>query len=73
MRHGFQREVYVCEMVKNAAEVLKGINLNPDYSDLKSVKEISKLAKERWIIPRAFRNPEYRNYKKETFLENLKY
>lgn len=72
MRHGFKREVYICEIAINASDVLKNRCSSPDYSHLKTVEEIAKLAKERWIIPRAGRNPEYKFFRKESFLNNLK-
>ena len=70
--HGFQREVYICEIANNATDILTGKSSNPDYSHLRSIEEISKLAKDRWIVPRAFRNPEYKDFKKEIFYHNLK-
>lgn len=68
MKHGFKREVYVCKVANNAHDFLKGEDTYPDYSDLKSVKEISVLAKNRWIIPRAARCPEFKKFKKEELL-----
>ena len=71
MKHGFQREVYVCEIAKNCREFLTGKELIPDFSHLKSLKEITELAKNRWILPRALRNPEFKNFKKTIFIGAL--
>ena len=68
MKHGFKREVYLCEIANNAHEFLRGEAPTPDYSNLKSIKEISALAKNRWIIPRSIRNQDYKQFKKETLL-----
>ena len=71
MKHGFKREVYVCKIANNAHDFLRGEDSSPDYSDLKSIKEISALAKKRWIIPRAIRYPEFKDFKKETLLNAI--
>jgi len=71
MKHGFQREVYVCEIARNCREFLTGKESIPDFSHLKSVSEIAKMAKTRWIIPRAVRNPEFKDYKKTNFISTL--
>ncbi len=72
MKHGFQREVYVCEIAKNTHAFLRGEDPIPDYSNLKSIKEISGLAKNRWVIPRSIRNPDFKEFKKESLLSVLK-
>ncbi len=38
MKHGYYREVFVCEMAKNARELVMGIDGAPDYSGLKRVQ-----------------------------------
>lgn len=62
LRHGVKREVFITELASNAREVLKGTRKHPKYDDLLSIDEIAKLAKERWIVPRAERCPDYRAY-----------
>jgi hypothetical protein len=71
MKHGFKREVYVCEIANNSHVFLRGECCTPDYSSLKSIKEISLLAKNRWIIPRSIRNPEFKEFKKEALLSEI--
>lgn len=71
MRHGFKREVYVCKVANNAHAYLRGEDSTPDYSNLKSIKEISVLAKNRWILPRSIRHPDFKEFKKETLLRSI--
>lgn len=63
LRHGIKREVFITELACNAQQILKGTRKRPKYDDLLSVAEISKLAKERWIVPRAERCPDFRDHK----------
>jgi hypothetical protein len=60
LRHGVKREVFIAELATNAREILRGTRKNPKYTDLLSVEQIGRAAKERWIIPRAERCPDYR-------------
>ncbi len=55
LRHGIQREVFVCKMAENAYEVLKTGESAPDTSTLRTVAEISDLVRDRWMAPRASR------------------
>ena len=54
----------MCPFGKSALEILKTGRGRPDLSDLRAVTEISDLAKERWIMPRSLRRPEYRNWRR---------
>lgn len=60
LRHGIKREVFITELATNARQILNGTRKRPKYDDLLSVAEIAALAKERWIIPRAERCPDFR-------------
>lgn len=62
LRHGIKREVFITELASNAQQILKGTRKRPKYDDLLTVAEISKLAKERWIVPRAERCPDFRDH-----------
>lgn len=64
LKHGINREVFLCELATNAIQILNGQEKEPRYDDLLSVTEVSELAKERWLIPRAHRNLEYANWTK---------
>lgn len=70
LRHGVKREVFITELASNAREVLKGQRKHPKYDGLQTVAEIAALAKERWIIPRAERCPDYRAHTVDQ-IENL--
>lgn len=69
LRHGIQREVYMCALAKNSANILKTGEGKPNLSSLLRVSKISEQAKERWIIPRAERQPEFRAWRRERILE----
>ena len=59
LRHGIRREVFVCNLATNAAQILRGEHKRPRFNLLKTVDEVAELTKERWIMPRAERQPDY--------------
>lgn len=65
LMHGIKREVFICEMASNTLEFLKGEEAALNISNLKSVEEVAALACERWLVPRAARRTEYRQWTKE--------
>lgn len=65
MKHGIQREVFFCSFAKNTRKILATGKGRPDLSDLKTVQQISDLAKKRWIEPRAISRPEFAEWKRE--------
>lgn len=62
MRHGIQREVFICQLANNATKILQTGKGQPDLTSLMSAKDIAEQAVERWIIPRSRRRPEYRDW-----------
>lgn len=58
-RHGFTREVFIAKIARNAEAYLRGDNTRALYGDLPTVKQVAKAARERWIEPRASRDPRY--------------
>jgi hypothetical protein len=68
LRHGIQREVYLCTLAANALEILKSGKGTPDISRLETVQEISDKARTRWIVPRAERRPEFKAWRREEML-----
>lgn len=62
MRHGIQREVFICQLASNATKILQSGKGKPDVSALLSVSEIAGLALDRWMIPRSRNVPEYRGW-----------
>jgi len=62
LNHGINREVFACRLAKNADYVLSGTQKKPNYDELLSTNEVSDLAIERWVCPRALRRPEFVNW-----------
>ena len=62
MRHGIQREVFICQLADNAIEIMQTGKGQPDLTSLLSAKDIAEQAVERWMIPRSRRRPEYRDW-----------
>lgn len=69
MRHGIQREVFICQLAENTISILQSGEGKPDLSSLLSAKEISEHALERWMLPRAKRSSDYRNWKRDGISE----
>lgn len=67
LRHGIGREIFICEIARNARKILRGEAVKANYRGLKTVSEIGKLARARWIMPRAERRPDYKSWKREQF------
>lgn len=71
LRHGVTREVFVCELATNAIGFLSGKFVKPCYRGLLTISQVSELARQRWIEPRAKRFPEYKLWKKEQLLASI--
>lgn len=71
LRHGIQREVFLCTLASNAAHILKTGKGRPDLKSLRPVREIAELAVARWITPRASRRPEYRTWTADNLLDSF--
>ena len=65
LNHGIKREVYISRLAKNADQILRGEKKRPYYDGLLSIDEVSKLALQRWVVPRSLRRQEYINWKSE--------
>jgi hypothetical protein len=65
LRHGIQREVFMCQLADNAFNILRDGKGRPKLSSLLSAEEVSNLAVERWMLPRSERMPEFRLWKRE--------
>lgn len=66
LKHGIQREVFICETARNSLELLAGYGKRPDLKQLLSASEVGDLAVRRWIIGRAERRPEYRSWDRDS-------
>lgn len=65
LRHGIQREVFIAKLASNAFEVLRSGAVAPDLTGLLTVAEISDLARDRWMVPRAARGEiDYRSWQR---------
>lgn len=65
LRHGIEREVFLCQLADNAAKLLRTGKGKPDLSSLLSAEDVAKLGVERWMLPRSERRPEFRLWKRE--------
>lgn len=65
LRHGIQREVFMCTLAENAVKILKTGRGRPNLRSLLSVQEIGELAVDRWMAPRAQRRPEYKDWRSD--------
>lgn len=66
LRHGIQREVFISQLASNAFDVLRTGSVEPDISGLLTVMQISDLARDRWIVPRAERGEiDFRSWQRE--------
>jgi hypothetical protein len=63
LRHGVQREVFICHLASNALSILAKGKGRPKLASLLSAREVAALAVQRWIVPRSERRPEYRSWK----------
>jgi hypothetical protein len=69
LKHGVGREVFVCEIARNAPAILRGENTQANYRGLRTVAEIGVMARERWLVPRAERRPGYKDWKHDDLYE----
>jgi len=65
LRHGIQREVFICQLADNSLKVLHSGRGKPDLSTLLSADAVANLAVERWMLPRSQRRPEFASWKRE--------
>lgn len=73
LKHGIQREVFITTYASNAFEALRSGDVKPDTSNLRTVAEISELARERWIIPRAERGEiDFRSWRRDMIPQLIK-
>lgn len=65
LRHGIQREVFLCELADNAVQMLSSGRGKPKLATLKSAQEVAELALNRWVLPRAERQQDYLDWSRE--------
>lgn len=71
LRHGIEREVFLCQLASNALSILRKGKGRPNLSSLLSAEDVAKLAVERWMLPRSMRMLEFRAWKRENIRELL--
>jgi len=64
LQHGIGRELFVCCVARNARRVLTQKVSKPYYAGLPTVADIGDWARDRWIVPRSTRRPEYMTWEK---------
>ncbi|MBN9038828.1 MAG: DUF4338 domain-containing protein [Rhizobiales bacterium] len=73
LRHGIKREVFISKLASNALEVLRTGAEAPDICGLRTVTEISDLARDRWLVPRAERGEiDYRAWQRDMIPKLIK-
>lgn len=72
LRHNLQREVFLARFATNGNEFLCGRDKLPTFGTLLSVDEVATLARERWLVPRAERRPEFQQWTREQTVSLIK-
>ena len=68
LKHGIQREVFLCELANNSLRILSGHEKRPNLKTLLSAEEVGHAAVERWMVGRAERMPEFRQWRNDDLL-----
>ncbi len=68
LKHGFTREVFLGKVADNALEILTGKRKRPKYATLRTAAEVSELALNRWVRPRAARDHAFRRFTRNELL-----
>ncbi|MGO9847990.1 MAG: Druantia anti-phage system protein DruA [Methylocella sp.] len=72
LRHGIRREVFMCTLSDNSLQILRTGSGKPDLSSLRTIEEISDLARTRWIVPRATRRTDYLDWQRKGIIELIR-
>lgn len=65
--HGIPREIFAAPMGKKAAEYLRGDSKQVQFFD-RPLSALFETFRERWLLPRAERNPDWNAFRRETYL-----
>lgn len=71
LQHGIEREVFVVPLAHNTREFLRGEHSRLRLFDSPAY-ELIQYFRERWLLPRAQRDPSYRNWSREEYAIWLK-
>ena len=66
-RHGIKREVFAAPLGKKALEYLRGESKQVQFYDWPLAVLFEKF-RDRWLLPRAERMPEWKNFRRESYL-----
>jgi hypothetical protein len=70
IRHGINREIYAMPLAEGFRDFLCGRAKTTDV-ERPSVAQLTAAALERWVVPRATRQPAYRAFRREEILEMI--
>jgi hypothetical protein len=71
LMHGIKREVYIVPLAENYKEFLLGESKRPMYYEMNKESLIDFFI-QRWLLPRSFRNNEYKSVKTKNILKEIK-
>jgi hypothetical protein len=66
LNHGIRREIFAAPLASNAAQFLRGEVQTPKFYNWPA-KELSRVALQRWVIPRAERDSSFRDFDRELY------
>jgi len=69
LRHGIKREVFISQLASNAVKILKTGQGKPSLASLHSAEDVAGWALERWLVPRAKRRPEFKDWDSNDLIE----
>lgn len=72
LRHGIGRQIFLSHVAANAESFLRGDSARPVYRRLLSVEEVGRQALDRWVIPRAERRPEFKEWRREDLWNRIR-
>jgi hypothetical protein len=72
LKHGVQREVFLCETASNSLKILRGEAKRPELSTLLTAENVGELAVQRWMTGRAERRPDYRAWSRNQLAELIR-
>lgn len=71
LRHGIRREVFISFLVSEGTKLLLTGSGQPDTSCLDSADDVAELALDRWVRPRATRDPRYLDWTHEDLADSF--
>ncbi len=72
LRHGIRREVYVAPLAKNSVAFLKGEAKRLRWRS-RPLEAVIAHWRDRWLLPRANRDPSYKEFDRNTWYETLNF